>query len=73
MLLYQTYIQAKTKDKETLTTTNAPLDTSNTPKLQSANPQDPLCNLKAIKSLSTSLAWWVHNLLKFKKNRDEIA
>jgi hypothetical protein len=66
MLLYQTYIQAKTKDKETLTTPNAPLDTSNASKLQSANPQDPLCNLKAIKYMGTSLVWWAHNLLKFK-------
>ena len=34
-------------------------------------PQDPLCNLKAIKSLNTSLAWWAHNLLKVNMTRDE--
>ena len=36
-------------------------------------PQDPLCILKAIKCLGTSLAWWAHNLMKANKTGDEIA
>ena len=36
-------------------------------------PQDPLCNLKAIKYLGISLAWWANNLLVINKTRDKIA
>ena len=53
--LHQTNNQAKTKHKETLTTTKwvlKHLQHSKTP-----TPQDPLHNLKAIKFLGTSLAW----------------
>jgi hypothetical protein len=38
-----------------------------------STPQDPLCNLKAIKSLGTSLAWWAHNMLDINRTRDNIA
>ena len=31
---------------------------------EAPTPQDPFRNLKAIKSLDTSLAWWAHNLLE---------
>ena len=35
--------------------------------------QDPLYNLKAIKSLGTLLACWAHNLLDVNKTRNKIA
>jgi hypothetical protein len=56
MLLHQTYIQAKEKDKKHLQQpihfwTSLMLSSSKVP-----TPQNPLRNFKAIKSLGTSLA-----------------
>ena len=51
---------------------NVPLDT-NAPKLYTPTPQDPLCNLKAIKSPSILLAWWAHILLDINRTREKIA
>ena len=50
LLLHQIYIQAKAKDKKILTTLKCALGSSKAP-----TPQDLLRNLKAIKSLGTSL------------------
>ena len=64
MLLHQTYIQAKRKDKETLTTTKCTLGHLQCSKAPKAPiPQDPLFNLKTIKSLDTSFAGWAQYLL----------
>ena len=64
-------METKEKLKETLTTTECArthLQCSKAP-----TPQDPLHNLKAIKSLGTSLASWAHNLLEVNRTRDQIA
>ena len=54
-------MQAKPKYKETLTRTEC--DLAHLQRSKAPTPQDPLHNLKAIKSLGISFAWWAHNLL----------
>ena len=71
MFLHQTYIPTKTN--KYLQQPNAPSDTSNVLKLQTSTPQDSLYNLKPIKSLGTSLAWWIHNQLDINRFRDKVA
>ena len=64
------------KSKRQINTYNNQMRPRTPPMLQSFEvpiPQDPLCNLKAIRSLGTSFAWWAHNLLEVNRARDEIA
>ena len=68
MLLHQMCIEAKTKILTTTKCAFGHLQRSETPTLQ-----NPLCNLKAIKSLGSSFAWWAHNLLDINRTTHKIA
>ena len=72
MLLHQTYIQAKTNTKQKILTITK-CDLKHLQYSEAPTPRDPFCNLKAINSLGTTLAWWAHNILDINKTRENIA